>query len=121
MTTHTTKSRRNRKVAAIAAGMLVVGVGATYTLASWTDSEWVWGGADGTPGIGTSSFNIEQNTSASLADEEWTDAPTNSGGSLTFQLNPTGLTPGDSIYAPVALRAGADSVQGEVTLKQQLT
>lgn len=117
MTTHSMKSRRNRKIAAIAAGILVVGVGATYTLATWNDSEWVWGGANSDPGVGTSSFNVQQDTTLVFANSGWADEESNPGGSLTFQLAPTALTPGDSIYAPVALRTDSGSDQGVVTLQ----
>lgn len=114
------QSRRTRKIAAVAAGLLVVGVGATYTLASWTDAEWVWGGAEGdTPGIGTSMFNIEQNTTDDLsaASVAWLDDETNPGGALTFTPNALALSPGVATYAPVSLRAEAGSVSGEVTLQ----
>lgn len=110
-------SRRTRKIAAIAAGILVVGVAATYTLASWTDSEWVWGGAAGDPGVGTSSFNVEQDTTLTFANNGWTDEETNPGGGLMFSTNALSLTPGDTTYAPVALRSAQGSVAGTVTLQ----
>lgn len=111
-------SHRTRKIAAIAAGLLVVGVGATYTLASWTDSEWVWGGAGNGEAIGTSSFNVQQNTTAPFNNDGlWTDEETNSGGELNFSLDALSLVPGDSVYAPVALRTEADSDAAIVTLQ----
>lgn len=120
MATASNSSRRTRKVAAIAAGVLVIGVAATYTLASWNDSEWVWGGASGnTPGVGTETFEVQQNTSSPFADPvgNWADRESNPGGNLTFSTGALALTPGDSIYAPVALRTTADSVAGDVTLQ----
>lgn len=105
-------SHRTRKIAAIAAGALVVGVGATYTLASWNDSEWVFGGADGEAGVGTATFEVEQNTGPG-----WTQDETNPGGALTFTADPLALTPGDSLFAPVSLRTVQDSVAGTVTLQ----
>lgn len=113
-------SSRKRKIAAVAAGALVVGIGATYTLASWNDSEWVWGGADGdVPGIGTETFNIQQNlgTAFGVDDSAWSDEPVKDGGRLTFQSAPLSLTPGDTIYAPVALRTDANSLGANVTLQ----
>ncbi|MGJ0204196.1 SipW-dependent-type signal peptide-containing protein [Leucobacter sp. gxy201] len=110
-------SRRNRKIAAVAAGLLVVGVGATYTLASWNDSEWVWGGADGDPGIGTSTFEVQQNTDPALAAGAWTDEETPAGGELQFTVNPTAMVPDSPIYAPVSLRTVAGSIAGDVTLQ----
>jgi len=51
-----------RRIFAVAAGGAALGVGVAATLAAWTDTEWVFGG-DGTggPGVGTSTFAIEQN------------------------------------------------------------
>lgn len=111
MTTHT--SRRNRKIAAIAAGLLVVGVGATYTLASWTDSEWVWGGANGNePGVGTERFDVEQ-----LTEGTWHDDETNPGGALDFTAAALALTPGDTVFAPMSLRTKTNSIGGTVELQ----
>ncbi|MBL3699094.1 acyl-CoA dehydrogenase [Leucobacter luti] len=101
----------------MAAGILVVGVGATYTLASWNDAEWVWGGADGDPNVGTSSFNVQQNASAPFTTTGWGDFETNPGDELTFTAGSLTLTPGDTIYAPVALQTSADSVAGTVQLQ----
>lgn len=109
------KSFTTRKIAAIAAGVLVVGVGATYTLASWNDSEWVWGGADG---VTTAEFNIQQDTTVGFANDAWVDEPNNRGGALTFSPGSVDLVPGDTIYAPVALRADEDSATAYVTLLQ---
>lgn len=111
-------SRRNRKLSAIAAGALVIGIGATYTLATWTDSEWVWGGADNEPGVGTSFFNVQQNTEpgAALSAGGFGDEESNPGGELTFSPGALSLSPGSVIYAPVALRTQEESVAGEVTL-----
>ncbi len=110
-------SRRNRKIAAIAVGLLVVGVGTTYTLASWNDSEWVWGGADGDPGLGTSEFEVLQNTDPDVVAGAWTDEESNPGGELLFSPGALALTPGDTVFAPVALQTGADSVAGTVELQ----
>ena len=114
------QSRRTRKIAAIAAGLLVVGVGATYTLASWSDSEWVWGGGSGAndPGVGTSTFEVQQDTTSPYADPgTFADFESNPGKKLTFSTGALALTPGDTIYAPVALRTRADSIAGTVTLQ----
>lgn len=111
-------SRKNRKIAAIAAAAAVIGVGATYTLATWNDSEWVWGGADGAPGVGTSTFEVQQNTTAPFVDAGgWVDEEENAGGSVTFSAGALALTPGDVVYAPVALRTTADSLAATVTLQ----
>ncbi|HZK06061.1 MAG TPA: SipW-dependent-type signal peptide-containing protein [Actinomycetaceae bacterium] len=116
-------SQKTRKIAAIAAGALVIGVGATYTLASWNDSEWVWGGAGNTPGVGTDSFEVLQNTTSVFDDDtaNWANRETNPGGGLTFTASAISLSPGDTIYAPVALRTDADSAAATVTLQQAVT
>ncbi len=52
-----------RRIFAVAAGGAALGVGVAATLAAWTDTEWVFGGnGAGGPGVGTSTFAIEQNT-----------------------------------------------------------
>lgn len=107
-----TSSRKTRKIAAIAAGALVVGLGATYTLATWNDSEWVWGGADGGPGIGTERFDVEQFTEGA-----WHDDETNPGGALDFTTAALALTPGDTVYAPMSLRTKTNSIGGSVELQ----
>ncbi|MBL3685847.1 acyl-CoA dehydrogenase [Leucobacter zeae] len=110
----TQQSRKTRKVAAIAAGALVVGLGAAYTLASWNDSEWVWGGADGAPGVGTSEFEVEQSVDNGTT---WTNDVASPGGSLSFTPNALLLSPGDTTYAPVSLRTQAGSVAADTTLQ----
>lgn len=119
MNTKNVKSRRTRKIAAVTSALLAVGLGATYTLASWNDSEWVWGGADGGgPGVGTSSFNVQQDASSPFAAPgTFGDHDTNPGDSLTFSAGALSLTPGDKTYAPVALRTATPSAAGDVVLQ----
>ncbi|MCC4247397.1 MULTISPECIES: SipW-dependent-type signal peptide-containing protein [Microbacterium] len=111
-----------RRIFAVAAGGAALGVGVAATLAAWTDTEWVFGG-DGTggPGVGTSTFAIEQNTEAPAFDEAaWTDAPDNPGGEMVFTADGilgTELSPGVSVYAPVALRTTSTSIAGSVELQ----
>ena len=104
-----------RKVMAIAAGGLVLGVGASVTLAAWTDTEWVFGGnGDDGPGIGTSTFEVQQSTVAPFT--AFTDEEENPGGEIVFLPDALDLTPGDTVYASVALRTTEESVGGMVTL-----
>lgn len=121
MTKETTVSRKTRKIAAIAAGVLVVGVGATYTLATWNDSEWVWGGASGAPAIGTDVFEVNQNTTSPFDNGvvNWVNEEENPGGELTFTTGALSLSPGDTVYAPVALRTEIDSVGAQTVILQQ--
>lgn len=86
-----------RKILAVLAGGLVLGVGAAVTLAAWNDSEF----ARGTFTAGSFTFT------GSTDGTSFSDHATSAGAaSLTFALNPTNLSPGDVVYAPYALRLG---------------
>lgn len=112
-----TASTRNKVLAILAAG-LVVGVGATVTLATWTDTEWVYGGnGAGGPGVGTSTFAVQQDATNPYTGAVFADYPTNPGNSLAFGTGALALTPGDSVAAPVALRTTAASVAGTLQLQ----
>ncbi|MFG6443672.1 SipW-dependent-type signal peptide-containing protein [Microbacterium sp. P07] len=107
-----------RKIFAIAAGGAVLGLGVSATLAAWTDTEWVFGGnGTGGPGIGTSTFEIQQNSVPPFAAGTWTDEEENPGGEITFSPGALALSPGDEVYAPVALRSTPSSIAGEVALQ----
>jgi len=114
----TFSATKRAKIMAFAAAGLVIGVGGTVTLAAWVDNEWVYGGTGGDePGVGTSEFIVEQNASSPYANliGSWDSFPDNPGDSLTFgPTDPLALTPGDEVYAPVALRTTIDSVSGTV-------
>lgn len=99
-----TRSRTTRtRIFALLAGGLVIGVGATATLATWSDNEWVFGGATGNnPGLGTSSFEVQQNRGAG-----WQDIETAPGGILTFTGTPLALSPGETVYTQVSLQTTA--------------
>lgn len=109
------KSRSQKTLAILSAGA-VLAIGATYTLASWTDTEWIWGGLSGDANVGTSTFEVQQNTDLAVDTAAWTDAEINPGGELIFSVGSLTLSPGDSIYAPVALRTTANSIAGTVVL-----
>lgn len=84
-----------RKVRAVLAGGLVLGVGAAITLAAWNDSEF----ANSTFTAGSFTFTGSSNGT------DFTDhATAGTAASLSFQLNPTNLSPGEDVYAPYALR-----------------
>lgn len=110
-------SRRTRVAALVAGGALVVG-GVGYTLASWTDTEWVFGGnGTGGPGIATSTFEVEQNVTGAL-DTGWTQAEDAPGQEMTFTPDAIALSPGDATYASVVLRTTQDSIAGNVELRE---
>lgn len=98
------------RVRAVLAGALVLGVGATVTLAAWTDREL----ASGT--FTASRFAIESTVSNPYsAAGPWTSNKDGSGATLGF--NATGMFPGRTVYAPIALRTTPGSMGGTVTVE----
>ncbi|MDQ4214300.1 SipW-dependent-type signal peptide-containing protein [Microbacterium capsulatum] len=94
----TTASTR-KKVLALLAGGLALGVGTAVTLASWNDSEF----ATGTFTAGT--FNIQGSTTS--ATTGFSDHNVNKGGTaatLGFTAPFSNISPGDVVYAPFWVR-----------------
>lgn len=99
---------RRRKVAAVLAGGVVVGVGTMATLASWNDAEY----AAGTFTAG--SFNLVGSADQSSFAEHSTAGVS---ASLAFSAPVKALTPGDTVYAGYALRLDKASTNaGTVTV-----
>ncbi len=90
---------RRRKVAAVLAGGLVVGVGTMATLATWNSAEY----ASGTFTAGK--FNL-QGSVDQTAFSDYESAP---GAGLSFSTPVSALTPGDTVYAGYALRLDKNS------------
>lgn len=94
-----TKSHRNgsRKIAAVLAGGLVLGVGTMATLASWNDSEFA-----------AATFTAGKFIFEGAADQTtFTDhATTGAAAALTFTAPFNNLTPNDVVYAGYAVRLG---------------
>jgi predicted ribosomally synthesized peptide with SipW-like signal peptide len=108
---------RRSRITAILAGGLVIGVGGVFTLASWTDSEWVHAGnGTGGPGIGTSTFEVQQDAS-NPGPGTFADFEANPGDALSFGLGALALSPGQTVYAPVALRTTSASIGGTLALQ----
>lgn len=97
-------STARRRVQAVLAGGLVLGVGAAVTLASWNDSEFA-GGV-----FGSAAFNLEGSTDG----ETYTDHDTaEAAAEMTFSAD--NMTPGETVYAPFWVRLDADTtVDGTV-------
>jgi len=93
-----TRRGRSRRVRAILAGGLVLGVGAAVTLAAWNDSEF----AQGTFTAGA--FNLEGSTDGTAFAEH---AVVGSPATLGFSVDPANLSPGDSVTAAFAVRLDA--------------
>lgn len=84
---------RSRKVRAVLAGGLVLGVGAAVTLAAWNDSEF----ARGTFGAGH--FNLQGSTDGTTFGDHASGSPA----SLSFSLGFNTLSPDDTVSAPFVL------------------
>jgi predicted ribosomally synthesized peptide with SipW-like signal peptide len=100
---------RLRRIRAVLAGALVLGIGGSVTLASWTDTEYASGS------FTASRFSLESTVSSpySVAGP-WTVNETAPGATLAF--NATGLYPGSTVYAPIALRTQTGSTAGTTSL-----
>ncbi|WP_307794402.1 SipW-dependent-type signal peptide-containing protein [Arthrobacter cavernae] len=113
------RSGKATKVRALLAGGLVLGIGAAFTLAAWTDNEWVFGQSDNGGGPGTKTYHMEQNTWTGAAGiDAWSDQGSKDGGALTFAVNADKLVPGATVYAPMQLRAAAGSEALTATLAE---
>lgn len=98
-----------RRLRALLAGALALGIGGSVTLAAWTDSDF----ATGT--FGASVFVTESNvTKPYSASGTWSTNDVAPGGALVFTA--TAMSPGTVVYAPFAIRGKAASVAGEVVL-----
>lgn len=97
----TSEARRQlgRKVAAVLAGGLVLGVGTMATLASWNDSE----SATATFSAGT--FELQ----GSIDGVHYADHDAAPGATLAFTSPFSNLHPGSTVYAPFVLRLTADT------------
>ncbi|HEX4442056.1 MAG TPA: acyl-CoA dehydrogenase [Galbitalea sp.] len=109
--------RARNKVFAITSAGLVVGVGAAMTLATWTDTEWDFAGLGNVPGLGTSTFVVQQDASNPYTGTEFGNFNSNPGNSLTFTTGALALSPGVSVAAPVALETTAPSIAGTLQLE----
>lgn len=91
---------RRRKIGAILAAGLVLGVGATATLAAWNDSEYAKGS------FAAGSFNLQGSTDGTNYSDH---ATSGAAATLGFTVSPTNLAPGDVVYAPFAVRLAANT------------
>lgn len=92
------RTARRRKVQAVLAGGLVLGLGAVVTMANWNDSEF----AEGL--FGSASFNLEGSTDGETYSDHDTAA---AAAQLTFAAD--NMTPGQTVYAPFWVRLDADT------------
>lgn len=99
------RSVRRRKVRALLAGGLVLGVGAAVTLAAWTDN--VFGQAE----FSAANWNVQGNFDGTTWGE-YDQTPGNAAGSFSFSTGFNAMGPGDTVYAPVSLRVGKGTTAG---------
>lgn len=95
---------RRRKVAAILAGGVVVGVGTMATLAAWTDTEYA-----------TGSFTAGRLTFQGSTDQTAFSEHTTSGTAAVLSFTSplvTQMSPNDVVYSAYALRLYRDSTNG---------
>ncbi|PRB08946.1 SipW-dependent-type signal peptide-containing protein [Microbacterium sp. MYb64] len=99
MNAEASSTRNRRKILAVLAGGLVLGVGAAITLAAWNDSEF----ATGTFTAG--SFNLEgSTTSATAGFSNHNVTKGDTAAALSISAPFSNLTPGDVVYAPFWVR-----------------
>ena len=111
MTSPTVQRRRRRRVLALATAGLALCIGVSVTsLAAWQQNINV---SSGTNSIGSTLLKIELSLDGGGT---WTTATVNSNGNLSFGSNASLLTPGDTVYASVLLRAAAGSRGANVSL-----
>lgn len=110
MSQNTTSVRpaRSKKVRAVLAGGLVLGVGAAITLANWNDSEFAFGE------FSSGDFNLEGSTDGSA----YAEHPSTAAAPLSFSVDASNLSPGDSVSAPFAVRLDAGTTYGADLLVQ---
>ncbi|NYD78182.1 SipW-dependent-type signal peptide-containing protein [Arthrobacter cupressi] len=95
------------RVRALLAGGLVLGAGATMTLAAWNDSEF----ATGT--FSASSFALQSSTDSGGTWQEHGTSAT----AATMSFTAGGMSPGAVNYAPIWLRTVTGSVSGTLELQ----
>lgn len=101
------KRLRSRRLRAVLAGGLVLGIGAAVTLAAWNDSEYATatfqaGKFDIVGAIDGATFTNHATTGAAAA--------------LTFALAPTAMAPGNTTYALFSVKTVNPSVAGTLQL-----
>lgn len=98
----TIATSRSRKLRAVLAGGLVLGVGAAVTLAAWNDSEFATGEFQ------AGSFNLQGSTTDGTSG--FADHDTAGAAAVVFDVGDYGnVTPGDVLYEPFWLRLAANT------------
>lgn len=93
------------RVRAVLAGALVLGVGATLTLASWTDHEYEQAA------FSTSKFDTESSVNGGTS---WADNSASPGATITFDAS--AMSPSSVKYAAVLIRTKTGSLAGNLVV-----
>lgn len=101
------KRLRSRRLRAVLAGGLVLGIGAAVTLAAWNDSEYA------TATFQAGKFDIVGATDGATFTNH---ATTGAAAALTFALAPTAMAPGNTTYALFSVKTVNPSVAGTLQL-----
>lgn len=101
------KRLRSRRIRAVLAGGLVLGIGAAATLAAWNDSEYA------TATFQAGRFDIVGATDGATFTSH---ATTGTAASLAFALAPTAMAPGTTTYALFSVKTANPSVAGTLQL-----
>ncbi|WP_324014092.1 SipW-dependent-type signal peptide-containing protein [Microbacterium sp. JZ37] len=101
------RALRWRRLRAVLAGGVVLGIGAAATLAAWNDTEHT------TATLTAGTFGIVGATNGTTFTEH---ASAGAAAVLNFQVAPTAMTPGTTTYALFSVRTVNPSVAGSVLL-----
>lgn len=101
--THT-RSRRLKKIRAVLASGLILGIGSTVTLAAWQDEQYA------STTITASTFQLEGSTDG----QQYHRSTSSEDGAseLDFGLEDTGIAPGETVYALFSVRTTENSTVG---------
>ncbi|MDX2358914.1 SipW-dependent-type signal peptide-containing protein [Dietzia sp. PP-33] len=104
---------RRKKVRAVMASGLVLGVGAAVTLAAWSDTAW------GVSEFGTSdsAFNIQGHFNATQGWDEFLTK--DKAGTMQFGPASTALVPGQPVFQLVGLHEEKGKLGADITVAQQ--
>jgi predicted ribosomally synthesized peptide with SipW-like signal peptide len=94
---------KSRKVKAVLAGGLVLGLGATITLAVWNDSEFVTGA------FGAGHFNVQGSADGTTFADH---TPSGAAATLSFSTGFDNLSPGQTVVSPYVLHLDKDTTTG---------
>ncbi|UPW03055.1 SipW-dependent-type signal peptide-containing protein [Rhodococcus pyridinivorans] len=103
-------TRKRRKIRAVLASGLVLGVGAAVTLAAWSDT--VWGSSEF--GTGGSSFNIQGSFDGGSTWAEYLTA--DAAGTMTFTQQANALVPAEPVYQLVGLQEVEGNFGADITV-----